>query len=123
MNEIGNGSITLQTSSTERGYQSSGFTPSNIAGLFSNSTVFGGVGMSIVNDIRNHILRETGYPYWLGIRDGAILFVVNSSGGINAQGAAATFAIRPVVTINSGVKIKGGNGTSESPYRLNGINY
>ena len=66
---IESGPITLQTSSTSRGYQTNGFSQNNIADLFSNSSVFNKITIPARSDFANvdvnDPVRETGYAYWL----------------------------------------------------------
>ena len=126
LKEIEGGSITQQATASTRGYQASGFTPQNMSGIFSNTSIFSGISLPVQADFSSigtdNNLRTTGQAYWLGESYGYRVYYVNSIGSIYYS-YNFTLAVRPVVSLVSGVTVKDGAGTTASPYRLNEITY
>ena len=126
LKEIEGGSITQQATASTRGYQASGFTPQNMSGIFSNTSIFSGISLPVQADFSSigtdNNLRTTGQAYWLGESSGYYVYLVNSNGNVSSRNNY-TLAVRPVVSLVSGVTVKDGAGTTASPYRLNEITY
>ena len=119
---IKDGPITLH--SRGRGYVKNGFDTLDIAGLFSNRLIYSGVSIPVWD---GEAIRVSGTPLWTGCywyfaagTDSGLLRYGTSAGSTAGDGERPT---RPVVTLVPGVTIKDGDGSSDSPYRLNGIDY
>ena len=41
---------------------------------------------------------------------------------MNAQDINASYHVRPVINISSGLKVTSGNGTFENPYKIRNVN-
>ena len=136
MKKINTENISITTGSgsdSAVGFQKNGFQTTNIKELFNNKKVFSKIPISFPTSTeigainQSSDLRTTGKWCWLGEAyatgtlqyvhpDGRTLFNIGL-GGSDCR------ALRPVITIISGVTIKDGEGNNESPYELNGIIY
>ena len=101
LKEIEGGSITRQATASTRGYQASGFTPQNMSGIFSNTSIFSGVTLPVQADFSSigldNDLRATGQEYWLGESISNRVYYVNVSGGIKPV-SNFTYSVRPVAS-------------------------
>ena len=70
----------------------------------------------------NNWLDKTQYEWLLpqGLGNSLIAFAMNSGGCVSDNGGVSSseFAVRPVLTLSSNVKISSGAGTSSDPYKL-----
>ena len=97
-----------------------------MSGIFSNTSIFSGVTLPVQADFSSigtdNDLRTTGQSFWLGESYSLYVYRVDSNGSFN-YGYNNAHAVRPVVSLVSGVTVKDGAGTTASPYRLNEITY
>lgn len=64
--------------------------------------------------------RETGSTYWLATNyvNGGYMYAVGGTGEVSVGYGNSCVGVRPIVTLKTGVYIKSGDGTEESPYVL-----
>ena len=110
-----------------RGYKSNGFSTNDVKSLFNNESVFNEMTIPMKADFSefsiNNDLRNTGQAYFLGESGNGKNPDSISDDGRNDAGKGGTKGVRLVITLKSGVKIRDGEGTNTSPYRLDGIDY
>ena len=95
---------------------------SNPVGLITADEMSIAGGVYTTNNTSYYLYN--GEYYWTmspyrAVSDGyALVFLVNSSGGLSNYGVNSPWGVRPVINLTHDVTIKSGNGTSSTPYKI-----